>query len=184
MNKEMTIVWHDLIEDPSDLPHLPPMPIYDKSLVLSDEVYVQTKCGHRLPAYYRKLNCEKEDEGAWVDKNMTELNQNDIVAWTYIPNYFNREKQIDDLLMKLPIMEFHRFKEGDKTNEYPKPDHTVIIFRYDESKDSIVSTAGFYDINNGCWKVINRYSNPLVNDVIGWSPFFEIHGTHSDNKEQ
>lgn len=183
MNKEMTIVWHDLIEDPNDLPHLPPMPIYDKSLVLSDEVYVQTKHEHRLLAYYRKLNCEKEDEGAWVDKNMTELNKNDIEAWAYIPRYYGREKRIDDLLMKLPIMVFHRIKEGDKTNEYPKHDRVVIVFKYDESEDTIVSTAGFYD-SDACWKATNRYSNVPIDDVIGWSPFFVCHGSHSDNKEQ
>lgn len=177
MNKEMTIVWHDLIEDPNDLP-----PISSKSSVWSEEVYVQTRYGDRFnAAYYRGIN---KEEG-WYNKIfMSELNQNDIIAWTYIPKYHNREKRIDDLLMKLPFMVFHRIEENNMNNEYPEPNHTVIIFRYDESKDSIVSTAGFYDINNSCWKVINRYSNPLVNDVIGWSPFFEIDGTHSDNKEQ
>ena len=85
--------------------------------------------------------------------------------------------------MKLPIMVFHRIKEGDKTNKYPKPGHNVIIFEYDKSENSIVSTAGFYE--NGCWKAINRYSNSPINDVIGWSPFFKVKGEKiSSNKEE
>lgn len=176
MNKEMTIVWHDLIEDPSDLPP-------SKSSVWSEEVYVQTKSGDRFnAAYYRGIN---KEEG-WYNKIfMTELNQNDIVAWTYIPKYHNREKQIDDLLMKLPIMVFHRIKEGDKTNEYPKQHQFVIVFQYKEGK-GIVSTVGFYDKDMGWMMPTIFKANKIIdiNDVIGWSPFFKIHETHSDNKEQ
>jgi hypothetical protein len=174
MNKEMTIVWHDLIEDPNDLPHLPPMPIYDKSLVLSDEVYVQTKHEHRLPAYYRKLNCEKEDEGAWVDKNMTELNKNDIEAWAYIPRYYSREKRIDDLLMKLPVMEFHRIKKG-KPDVYPKSGQFVILFHYKDG-EGIESGVGFYDKNMGWMITPSIHAEQLIDidNMVGWSPFFKV----------
>ena len=168
MNKEMTIVWHDLIEDPSDLPP-------SKCSAWSEEVYVQTKSGDRFnAAYYRGIF---KEEGWYNKLFMTELNKNDIVAWTYIPKYHNhnREKRINDLLMKLPFMVFHRIKEADKTNEYPEPHQFVIVFQYKEG-EGIVSTVGFYDKDMG-WMMPTIFKTHKlidIDDVIGWSPFFEV----------
>ncbi len=169
MNKEMTIVWHDLIEDPNDLP-----PISNKSTVWSEEVYVQLKSGNQFYAAFNKL--KGAEKGIWYDKNsMTKLNQETIEAWAYVSNYRNREKRIDDLILKLPVgMIFHRITKTTKTNKYPKFEDAVIVYKYDENKDKIVSCAGFYD---GCsWKAIHPYSNELIDYVIGWSPFFEANG--------
>lgn len=165
MNKEMTIVWHDLIEDPSDLPP-------SKSSVWSEEVYVQTRFGDRFDAvYYRGIN---KEEGWYNKLFMSELNKGDIVAWTYIPRYCNREKRIDDLLLKLPVgMVFHRIKKTNTMNVYPKPLQFVIVFRYDG--EGIVSSPGFYETNMG-WMMTTYKANKLIDidDVIGWSPFFNI----------
>ncbi len=169
MNKEMTIVWHDLREDPNDLP-----PIKDDE-IWSERVLIQTTSGNQFCAsFLHKLKCA--EEGIWYDRNTrTELSKDDIVAWTYVPNYSNREKRIEKLLRKLPVgIMFHRIKEADKTNEYPKIGDVVIVFEYDENKDKIVSCAGFY--KNGCWRVIRPYSDEQIDNVIGWSPFFEANG--------
>lgn len=175
MTKEMIIEWHDLIEDPTDLP-----PISSKSRTWSDsdEVFVQTKYGFRFQAIYRRptLRLECEKEGLWFDINkMSELNKDDIVAWTYIPRYYNREKRIDDLLMKLPFMVFHRIKENSQNNEYPEPHEFVIVFQYKEG-EGIVSTVGFYDKDMGWMMPTIFKANKIIdiNDVIGWSPFFNV----------
>ena len=102
-NKEMTIVWHDLIEDPNDLPHI------DDNKIWSEEVFVQTTYGQQFCAAYRKPT--DEEEGIWYNKiNMIELKKETIEAWAYVSKYHNREKQINRLLMKLPFMVFHRIE--------------------------------------------------------------------------
>ena len=166
MNKEMTIVWHDLIEDPTDLPP-------SKSSVWSEEVYVQTKYGDRFnAAYYRGINTEE----GWYNKIfMTELNQNDIVAWTYIPKYHNREKLIDDLISKLPnVVEFYRIRKG-KSEVYPKTRQFIILYQYKDG-EGIVSNVGFYDKDIGWMLTPSIHAEQLidVDNMIGWSPFIEI----------
>lgn len=171
MNKEMTIVWHDLLEDPNDLP-----PVGSNSKVWSEKVYVQTKSGHRILAEYRHgvnrpgLN---EEEG-WYNDFINKLNEDDIEAWTYIPKYYSREKRIDNLLMKLPFMVFHRIEKNSQNNEYPEPHEFVIVFQYKEGK-GIVSSPGFYDKDMG-WMMTTYTANKQIDidDVIGWSPFFNV----------
>lgn len=165
MNKEMTIVWHDLIEDPSDLPP-------SKSSVWSEEVYVQTKSGDQFnAAYYRGIF---KEEGWYNKLFMTEVNKNDVVAWTYMPRYYNREKRIDDLLMKLPVMEFHRIKKG-KPDVYPKSGQFVILFHYKDG-EGIESGVGFYDKNMGWMITPSIHTEQLIDidNMVGWSPFFKV----------
>lgn len=169
MNRTMVpIVWHDLIEDPNDLP-----PIKDDE-IWSERVLIQVTSGDQFCASFHKL--KGAEEGIWYDRNtMSELNKDTIEAWTHVPNYSNREKRIYNLLRKLPVgIVLHRIKKG-KSNEYPKLEDAVIVFKYDESKNSIVSCAGFY---NGCsWTEIYTHHNEPIDDyVIGWSPFFGAKG--------
>lgn len=182
MNKEMTIVWHDLIEDSTDLPS-----ISNKSSVWSEDVYVQTKSGHRCNAAYRHgvnrpgLN---EEEG-WYNDFTTKLNKDDIVAWTYIPRYRNREKRIDDLLLKLSnAMEFHRIKKG-KTEVYPKTGQFIILFQYKDG-EGIVSGPGFYDKEIG-WMITPSVRVEQLIDIdnlIGWSTYFKVNDNVSDSDEK
>lgn len=169
MNRTMVpIVWHDLIEDPNDLP-----PISDDG-IWSERVLIQTTSGDQFCASFHKLKCA--EEGIWYDRNtMTELNRDAIEAWTHVPNYSNREKRIEKLLRKLPAgIVFHRIKEADNnTNEYPEPHQFVIVFQYKEG-EGIVSTVGFYDKDMGWMMPTIFKANKLIDidDVIGWSPFF------------
>lgn len=168
MNKEMTIVWHDLREDPNDLP-----PIKDDE-IWSERVLIQTTSGNQFCASFHKLKCS--EEGVWYDRNtMTELNKDAIEAWAHVPTYCGKEKRIDALLSKLPnALEFHHIKKG-KSNVYPKPGQFVILFQY-KYGEGIVSGVGFYDRQMGWMLTPSIHAEQLidVDDMIGWSPFFEV----------
>ena len=106
---------------------------------------------------------------------MTELNQNDIVAWTYIPKYYNREKLIDDLISKLPnVVEFYRIRK-EKSEVYPKTRQFIILYQYKDG-EGIVSNVGFYDKDIGWMLTPSIHAEQLidVDNMIGWSPFIEI----------